>query len=228
MLDLILVANGLSELTDGQFVERCDKIEQAIAKYSVINTTFSAFTAKFTELVGKVKAALVAPRGKLYTTRLREVDHLRDQVHSALIHLLRAYSNGLNADKRAAANALYHVAKPFGFAELRKADYDTQTAKTEGLISALRGSDYTDQMTLLNEVKAFVDDLETVNNDFKALDKDQLEEEGKRLGYLVGDVRKQIMPIYNNLVNTCLGMANSEIDQQYVDFIKEINVINSN
>lgn len=179
-------------------------------------------------MVGKLKAALVALRGKLYTTRLREVDYLRNRVHSALIGMMRAYSNGLDADKRDAADVLYHVAKPFGFAELRKADYDTQTAKTEGVINALCGSDYTDQMTLLNEVKVFVDDLETVNNDFKALDQDQLEEEGKRLGYLVGEVRKQIMPIYNNLMNTCLGMANSEIDQQYFDFIKEINVINSN
>lgn len=228
MQNLELAPNNLSQINNGAFVEKCDKINSVIQAATIVTTTFSAFTTKFNELLVKLKAALVATRGNSYTQQAQEIDKLRDQVHSAFIHILKAYRLGLNTEKRTAAEKLYFVAKQFGTTSLRTSSYDNQTSLTEGMIAALRSGDYTAELTLLPDVASWVDDIETTNNNFKAVDQSKLEEEGKRLNFLVSDIRKEIMPIYNNLMNTCLGMANAEIDPGYTTFIEKINVINNN
>lgn len=225
MLELKLNPNKFGHLTNDKFAAKCTVIKDELTTYTVITTTLKTLVDAFTEKVVLLKDAIVATRGNSHTQQLEKADKFRDELHSALIHLLRALQKAADPAIRDAAEKVFFVVKQFGLSDLRNSSDEGETSKIESLIAALGSADLATDLAKLPLITSWVADLTTANNSFKALFDEKLSEADGRLDYIAGDIRREIMPIYNNLVNTCLGLANAEVDPEYVSFIHKLNTI---
>ena len=213
----------LSRLKNATFTDIMFRAGELLSSHTAITTAMPQLTSEFSALINKLNKTLVAEKGSTKTERLREMDRKRDDAHRGLHSYVKAYTYHADAAVSEAAEKILHVIKRFGTSSLRNASYADESALLIRLMEELDSAELSDAKAKLGEITIWTSALDTAMINFEEVINERFEENAASLGYTTFDVRKEISPVFRNLIQACETFAMLNTDPEYGQFITELN-----
>ncbi len=171
---MILTFN-LSGLTNAELLSFAQSLDALLAPVSEsIKLIYDPFKHSLTVCVDTTANAISKQVAQQQTEALSAGDLKRDNLFRGIKYIIQAYLLHPNADKQKAATELEKVVAKVGW-HLNREGYDKQSALTKTLLSELSGK-HAERVALL-KMTNFVELLDTSQNEFDALRREQLEQQ---------------------------------------------------
>lgn len=133
------------------------------------------------------------------TADITSKDHIRGELFLFMKGIIDAYMHCPTEEKKAAAQVLSYVIKPYRSANNKS--YSENTAEITNLVKSLRLEENTQAVTTLG-LQDIVDQLEAANIDFNTAFKTRsAEKRGRKAQMNMRDVRPQVDAAYNEMAN---------------------------
>ena len=133
------------------------------------------------------------------TADITSKDHIRGELFLFMKGIIDAYMHCPMEEKKAAAQVLSYVIKPYRSANNKS--YSENTAEITNLVKSLRLEENTQAVTTLG-LQDIVDQLEAANIDFNTAFKARsAEKRGRKAQMNMRDVRPQVDAAYNEMAN---------------------------
>lgn len=133
------------------------------------------------------------------TADITSKDHIRGELFLFMKGIIDAYMHCPTEEKKAAAQVLSYVIKPYRSANNKS--YSENTAEITNLVKSLRLEENTQAVTTLG-LQDIVDQLEAANIDFNTAFKARsAEKRGRKVQMNMRDVRPQVDAAYNEMAN---------------------------
>ncbi len=214
---------NLSQLKNASFTDLMFRANEILSGFTAITTAMPELTTQFSDLVEKLNKTLVAEKGSTKTERLREMDQKRDDAHRGLQHYVKANMYHPDSAVSTAAKEIMHVVERFGLSSLRSASYADESALLVRLMEELGSAELTDQKSKLGEINTWTSALDVAMINFEEVINERFEENATALGYNTFDVRKEISPVFRNLIQAAETFAMLNTSPEYAEFLTQMN-----
>ncbi len=214
---------NLYKIKNASFTDIMFRANELISGHTAITTAMPAVTAQFNALVEKLNKTLVAEKGSVQTQRMQEFDAVRDDAHRGLHLYVKANTYHPDNSISDAAKEVIRVIERFGVGELRRASYADESALLMRLMEELSSSEIADAKSKLGEINNWTSALDVAMSDFEEVMNERFAENENSLGYTTFDVRKEIIPVFKNMMQAIETFAMLNTDPAYGAFLTEIN-----
>jgi hypothetical protein len=197
-------------------------------------TAFIALILKFPLIVGKLGDLFGLLRG-LFAKEDEVVDYIRKSDYSAKIaaaderldsavvgfgEILRGASYHFSPEVADAALSLKNLTKTYG--NIIRKNYDEELAAVTNLLQELEGA-YAAKVGLIGGLSEWITEIKSANEDMSALlALRNTEKAGKPQERMV-NVRREIDPVYRDIVAKVEALTLIEGEAEYAPFIRELN-----
>jgi hypothetical protein len=193
---------------------------QQLIEFPSVASAVSAFQPEFVNLLAQEKKTVDAQKSSDYTQRIADADHRDDRLITGIRETVNAALHHFDPAIVAAAQSLWLRLKVFG--QFQAKSYEEEAAAIDILIEDLQSAEFAPKTTRLgldpwvNELKEAVADFEEL---LKLRNIEQSSKPRKRMRY----IRKQIEPVYRNMVTRINSAATLDTTDTYTAFIDRLN-----
>jgi hypothetical protein len=203
--------------------EHYEFISEVIKLITRIGATALKIEAEFIALFKAFKKEDICMRvirKSEYTARIKEADKLRDESYRSLVQYVKSFEHYHQSDMAEAAERISILLHTYG--DVTKKTYDGETADIDNILFELRHR-YSSDVTMLN-CDDRVDQLDTVNTEFKNLVDHRYEEHTELPDYNLKEVRVEVDADYKAIVDRITALVQIEGEANYIAFIDQLNV----
>jgi hypothetical protein len=195
--------------------------DQLLTEFPAVKTLIILFYPEFSEWLEQEKQIVDAQKSSDYTQQIAEADHRDDRLITGINETVKAALHHFDSAVVAAAQSLSLRLKAFG--DIQNKSYEEEAAAINILVEDLRSPEFTPKVVLLG-LMPWIDELAEAVIDFEQLLRLRNIETSDKPQQRLRNVRKQIEPIYRNMVNHINAAATIDTTNTYADFINRLNI----
>lgn len=211
----------LSRLTNTEYMNFMNNLVSFIERFGAEILKILSVYGLFTELLAQAKAALESERSSITVQEASDADTFRDNDYRVLYYVIKGFCFSRHQEKKKAANRIMRILKDDG--NPLAASLDSETTLLVNIVSTLNTPEYTGFVDTLG-VRELLDDIAESNGIFIGKRLNRTDEITARDNINIGKIRKEIRPVYDQMVAAVNGLVVTEPDVPvYKDFIKLVN-----
>jgi hypothetical protein len=195
-----------------------------IAKFNIVVVKLGALFDAFREEVNREDLSQKIVRKSSLSDLKAEKDLERDNILSGIQDALKSLLRHFDANVRAAANRLKIVFDTYNSPiPVKDLPYDAETVSINNMLQEFEGKYAADIQ--LTGMSGWVSELKARNNEFDQLTKSYNEEQSEKPAVKTKDARKNTDFAYKKIVTAVNGILILEGDDNYAQFVAEINTL---
>ena len=211
----------LNNLRNDEHFQFNTEFRDAINRFGANNLNIESQYDVFLTLYDQEDIALKKIMKSAITVEIQTADKRRDQTYRGMADVLKAALNHFNFSVREAAKRLKIVFDTYG--NLAKKPLNEQTSGIYNILQDLNGKYYSDASEV--GIIEWMNELQAANEEFDNLMKSRYEESAMKTDLVLKQVRLQIDSAFRDIAERIAALVIIEGADNYVEFIKYINVV---
>jgi hypothetical protein len=185
-----------------------------------VKKTADPFYPDFIRLLVQEKQVIDAKKSSDYTQQIVDADYRDDRLITGIREMVNAFTHHFDPSIVAAAKSISLRLKVFG--EIQSKSYEEEAAAISILVESLQSAEYAPKIELL-KLEPWVAELAESVANFESLLKLRNIEQSDKPQQRLRDIRRQIEPVYRNIITRIESAAMMDTTNTYTEFIKQLN-----
>jgi hypothetical protein len=212
----------LTKFTLPRLYSFCNHVVELVNKQTATKLKIQIqFETMFIPAFDKFDEAYSQTKSSELTHRITELGKKRDRAISAMNGIVRVFSKDIDLALQEYARKVTIVLS--SHKELTRKPMNEQTAEVTNMLQILK-SKYSQALTKLNMDKWIIE-LERVNTELNTLVGERYEESADKRKVNTEEARKELINAYRYIVKTIDVLMYSEGEENYSDFVRNLNAI---
>jgi hypothetical protein len=157
-----------------------------------------------------------------YSAKVAEADRRLDKTITGFGEMLRSALHHFRPEVAEAAQSLKNLLKTYG--NIARKNYDEELAAVTNLLQELEGA-YAEKVSLITTLPEWVTEIRAASESLTELLALRNTEKANKPQERMENIRREIDPVYRNIVARIEALSSVEGDDAYAPFILELNTL---